>query len=516
MSDPIIFGPYGQPVSSKFLRASENSGRHAPPEFIRALTPLKKLITRPDWLAVSFMGDKIDANFGISEGIISQKAMFAVTNGWSPIFMGEDQVWGDAVTDWLVNVWFPTCDVRGPNYDFVTGLYMDSVSVDARGDAITMLTKSEDGDGDWPMLQRIPNRQIGQWSNEEKVIGGDYDGANIENGVISNSNGRPIAYRKLGLNRGDFEDIPANDIVHTFEPRWLDQARGFPIFSACIDLFRAMLSGHDMEMQTMNIASAIGLIEYNETGDSTDGFSMDDPLNNQPESTAGPDFKSMMGGMVRYFKANGGGKLEQLVNQRPGEDWETFNDRLIRVCCCAANWPYSLAWKKDGTNGTATRADQNMARKAISDRQDLLKYPAVRAIRYAVSVAINNKLIPPYKGSDLGGFLKWSFSMPPIMTIDEGRDRDNDREDYKIGFGTLEEKALKCGTTSKKIRDTREREVNDLLTRAARITAKHKDVVPFDTVMTLLEQRTTNANAPGGRFGSAFEEEEPAPTNSDL
>lgn len=497
MSGPLLYDHTGTPiVSRRFLKSADNGGGRLPSEPTRPLDPLKKLISNRDWRTVSFLAEKINTNFAISEAIVSQKAMFAVTNGWMPVFHGDDAEWGDIAATWLADQWFPFCDVRGNSFDFNTGLYLDSTGIDIRGESIILLTQSEDG---WPQVQRIPVRQIGSWDTaEEKVVGGRYDGAEIENGVIKNRMGRPIAYRKMGENRGEYEDIPAESIIHTFEPKWHEQARGFPIFTACLDEFRFMLQTQDWEMQAMLIASAIGLIEYNDTGDEGDGTGVEDPLGATSPSTTDcgvpPTMKTLAGGLARYFKANGGGKLEQFLHQRPGADWENFNDRMIRVCCAAANWPYPLVWKRDGANGTATRAEQNIARKSIADRQSLLRYPATRMVRYAISVAIKNGILPPYPGSDRGGFLKWDFSMPPLMTIDEGRDRDNDREDAKFGWLTDEEKALRMGTTAKKLAETRDREVKGLIKRAQKIAGE----TGFEVREVLNMLRQTNPNGAAG------------------
>lgn len=489
----LLYDQYGAPISNRsFIKAADNGGNRMPPEVIRPMDPLKRLVNRRDWLTLSYLGEKVHFNFGLAEGIVSQRAMFAVTGGWFPIFMGADQEWGDVAIDVLVNKWFPYSNVAGPNIDFNTGLYMDSEGIDYSGDCVTLLTKSQDGEGDWPLLQRLPNRRIGQWDQAETVADGEFKGAAIENGIIKNKYGYPIGYRILGENRGEFKDVPADSVVHTYEPKRADQSRGFPLFTAVLDEFRSSMQSKDWEMMCMLATSSIIMMETNETGDAAEGTGGNDPLNADglPTSTGDPEMKTFLGGMIRYFRANSGSKLEQFLHQRPGSDWETFNDRLHRICCVAANWPYSLIWKKDGTNGTATRADQNIARKSIADRQALLKYPAIRELRYAVSVLIKSGYIPPYKGKDIGGQLKWDFSMPPLMTIDEGRDRDNDREDFKMGFLTLETRALNMGTTAKKIRDTKEREATDLLERADRMAkASGKD---FNLCLNLLQMTNPN------------------------
>jgi len=84
-------------------------------------------------------------------------------------------------------------------------------------------------------------------------------------------------------------------------------------------------------------------------------------------------------------------------------------------------WPYSMCWKATG-QGTAERSELQRADRAVQDRQDLLKPVARRIVGYAVSKAIKLGILPPYKGRDIGGSLRWDFSTPPRLSIDIGRD----------------------------------------------------------------------------------------------
>lgn len=457
---------FGYAVSSRqFFDASRNGGNR-PATPTRPLDPLRRLLTYQDWKTISFLSDKLFANNGVVKGAVCHKAMLSVGNSWKPVFHGEDKEWGKLATQWLLDLWYPTCDVRGSTFDFVTGLFLDSIIMDRAGDAILMLTYSEDQT--WPMIQRIPTRQIGQWTIPENDIvkDGPYIGAKIRNGVILNSKGRPIAYRLLGEKEGEFTDIPAANIIHVYEPEWCDQNRGLPIFSASIEEFRDIAQSDEWERKAMMIASSIGLIEYNDTGSDEDP---NDPVNALSRTagtvTDGSDLqvKTFEGGLYRYLKAGKGHKLEQFTNSRPGDDWEKFNDRQIRKGLAGANWPYSMAWKPEGGNGTITRSELNKAKTSVSDRQSLLRTPARRAVGYAVSVAIKSGWLPEYKGSDLGGFLKWGFTMPPQISIDEGRDRKERREDYRMGLLNASDIIAQDG--DKTLEDHYMQRAHDIVTR---------------------------------------------------
>ena len=115
----MLVDQYGNAIkySRKFMKSAENGGGRMPSSVIRSLDPLKKLISHRDWLTTSYLSDKLFANFGIVEGVISQKNMLAVGNAWQPVFKGEDKEWGELARDWLINQWYLTCVVRGENYD---------------------------------------------------------------------------------------------------------------------------------------------------------------------------------------------------------------------------------------------------------------------------------------------------------------------------------------------------------------------------------------------------------------
>lgn len=433
-----ILDQWGSPLatSPKFLKAAENGGGRVPPEHLRLLDPLRKLVSYRDWQTVSFLSDKLFANFGVVEGAISQKSMFAVGSAWKPVFLGEATAWGAEARRWLIEEWYPSCDIRGLNYDFTTNLYQQSVNIDRAGDSIEVLLESENG---WPQVQTIPSRQIGNWETtsglDEEIKDGPYAGLILRNGVIMTRQERPVAYRHLGEKPGDFEDIPARFIIHCMEPKWSDQARGFPIFSSCIEDFRAIAQSEEWERQAMLIASSIGLLEWNEDG--APEANDEDPLGanvvDDEGKPTGLRTQTIWGGLYRYLKSDSG-RLEQFVSNRPSAEWTEFQDRHIRKALCAANWPYSWAWKPESANGTAQRTENVKARGSVTDRQQLLAPTAARKIRFAVSVAIKNKMLPPYPGRDKGGFLKWGFTLPPRVSIDEGRDRQQRREDSKFGL----------------------------------------------------------------------------------
>lgn len=437
----VVLDQYGNSVSSatrKFLRGADNGGRERPWEQVR-LADIDDLVPMFDHQTLVYVSRRLYSNMGIVKGAIDQRAMYAIGRAWLPKFKGESVEWGAEAARWLTDEWFGVCDVRGPSHDWQTGLYLDSVHIDRDGDVGIVLTETGRG---YPQIQRVPAHQIGYRPGvgvdpkTNRITSGQYGGNRMVNGVIVSANGRAIGYRILGSEADGSRDIDVSerDLIFPYDPSWHDSHRGHPVFAHALNDLRDMLQSQDWERMAQLAMSAISLIEHNEEG----GPDPSDPFNQirgtAPDGTA-VTAHGLSGGLVRYFRSGSGGKLESIKMDRPGDVWENFWDRLTRSALAGMNWPYSMCWKATG-QGTAERADLQRADRAVQDRQDLLKPVARRIVGYAVSKAIKLKLLPPYPGKDLGGFLKWDFSTPPRLSIDIGRDSKALIEGWQAGFQT--------------------------------------------------------------------------------
>jgi hypothetical protein len=106
--------------------------------------------------------------------------------------------------------------------------------------------------------------------------------------------------------------------------------------------------------------------------------------------------------------------------------------------------PPEFYWEPKGT-GANVRLIAQKVNRTIQDRQQTLAVSAKRRISYAVAKAIKLGLIPPYKGKDQGGMLKWDFSFPPVLTTDVGHAGNDAREAYRLGLRTMTEILAESG-----------------------------------------------------------------------
>jgi hypothetical protein len=413
--------------------------------------PQEPITTKPiteevnSWDRAQLLSDsrKLYANLGPVKGGTDARSMYAVGRAWLPHFTGKDRAWGERAAEWLREEWYPIADIAGR--DFQTALFLASVSVDRDGDVGVMLSEYETG---FPAIQLIPAHNIGSRESYDgrgkRLESGPYKGLRLCDGVVLNDAGRAVAYNILGESSDGKGDryVSARDLELLYDPQWIDQVRGFPAFSHAILDLKDLRTVQGYEKMACALASAIGLIEYNETGLAD----MDDPqrvlrgLNNG--SNAEVMGKEMFGGTVKHFKAGSGQKLEAFKNDRPGDAWEKFMNRLLRNAMAGINWPYELAWDISALGGANTRFIVATAMRSIEDRQDLLKPFAKRAVGYAISKAIKSGILPP---SD--DWWRWTFALPPRMSVDFGRDTQAELNLYLNGLLTLTDWCAEQGKT---------------------------------------------------------------------
>lgn len=448
-----ILDQYGNPVSSAsrhFATGADRSDRGVPPQPLFK-EDIEKLIPSRDRESLVSGSRKLFQNYGPILGAMQQKADNAVGRAWAPKFTGQDREWGKLAKEWLETQWYGFCDLRGRGWDFKTLLWLDSIAIDRDGDFLILLTESASG---YPLTQRIPANRIGQrWAGETVPQGKTYAGAKCSHGIIRDRNNRALAYMVLGDTAADDQIIPADRVIHAFDPLWHDQVRGIPSFSHAIKQALSSFTATEREQLNQLIRSSIALIEYNDQG----APDMDNPAvqmgGANADGTASPTIEHFAAGMVKYIRSNSGGKLEALDNDTPGDMWDRFQDRVVRNALCGFNWPYELVWKANEINAALVRNIQERARKSVEDRQDVLKGPATFAIRYAVAKAIKIGILPKPKNTD--DWWRWDFQMPAKFSVDAGKDAQQRREDFRIGYRSRRDIAEEEGRDVENIEDTK-------------------------------------------------------------
>ena len=413
--------------------------------------PLDKEVTLSEYRVLVSASNRLYYNYGAITNCVNAFAQYVVGSSFSPVFQGEDKEWGAKAEAWLHD-WVNIAYTDGSTW--AQGLLREVIMLTRDGDCGTIFTEAKSG---FPLLQQVAWHQICSRDGVEEVQSGPFKGYHQWNGVIKNAEGRPIGYRLIGPTPEQDRDISAANMQLTMESVAPDQSRGFPAFTAAIRDLRTTLNIGNNIRQAAELASTLGLIVHNEMG-------MADPLdpayalNDMPAvGQSGLLVEERMGGSIQYFRAGAGEKLEQLENKIPTEATDRLVERLLRNAMLAGGFPPEFFWKP-GLGGADTRMVIEQVNRKIQRTQHLLRVAGRRRIGYAVSKAIKMGQLPPYKGADAGGFLKWTFTRPAILTADQGYANAAAIDAYRSGLRTMTDIVGEGGHTLEQHLDLREKE----------------------------------------------------------
>jgi capsid protein len=391
------------------------------------------------------VGRWLFSNFPVVQGAIVEQAVLATEN-FQPQFYGADKAWGTLAEDWLIE-WGRICDVAGPPFDFQVFRELLLISMIRDGDELVLLTETEEG---YPLIQVIPGHRVDNWTANDYVIGGAFDGARIVDGVILDRTRRAIGYRIYNEMATAYEDIPASNAILTWRPHWADQCRGFSMLSSAIYDFQDIRESRAFELIAQKAASAFALIETNESG-------MADPAKSVIRTAATKDdyggntasaVETLEGGIYKRFKAGTNSKLEAFSYDRPGANVMLYQDALIRDAFRGIEWDYHFSVDPTKPGGAAMRIIVEKINRTLLRRKAMVEGVCRRIHGYAISKAIKLGLLPMNDE-----WWKWEYQLGPQLTADKMYDSKVDLLDYNARFTTLRHNCAKRGAYWEDVQD---------------------------------------------------------------
>jgi capsid protein len=379
---------------------------------------------------------------GMVAGAIHKKADYVVGEAWRPQYRGADKQF-KALAEPIVRSWASRCEMRGGPFNLTTNLWLTCVALDRDGDAFCVLT--EDPDTGEPRLQFIEAHRIASLQAETKVDRGVYKGLTILNGVVYDRYTRPVAYNLLPPTREepkDYNFLPAESVIHLFDPRWFSQGRGIPSISYGILSWYDIDEILDAEKIAVKVNSKLSIIEKNETGTSNAtaaammlkaraGYGKTPP---QPSLAV----EELAEGTIRYIKS--GNSLESHKSDRPSTTFQGFIEHCARGAFLGMDWPIEVGFDMSSLGGASVRAVVHQAQRSVSSRQSRIEPFALNMLLHGVAGLMNRNQIPFTED-----WMLWDFNRPAKFSVDVGRDRQNARMDLACGLTTLEDEVTESG-----------------------------------------------------------------------
>lgn len=443
-----ILDQYGNPcMPQKYAHAADRNPARGV-VYREQTGDLDKLITARDAKSIRALASRLYTNVGIVKTAVDKKADFSIDDAWLPTYVGEsDFDDGKQIASFMSKVWFPNMNVKGSVFGWHKTLELASIGIDRDGDQYWLKIVGKDG---FPRLQAIPAHRVGNGPDYDKVREGKFKDYKISDGIIVMSSGKPVAYRILtGERMEGYEDVDAANIIPMFDPDFVEQNRGISKFTHALQDLSACLASTEDERIRQQFVSRLHLTIFNPSG----GYDPDDPRNSIRTVTNADGTQEKLviqrapGGIV-YLESSGKEKIEQLAHNTPGDMWENFQDRMIRMSLGPV-WPYGLAWKGAG-QGTDSRADVVDARRFVKKRRRDLTIPALNAFMWAYSVFQKANRVPLLDHPSA-----WQFSKPSRFSVDDGRESKLELEEWRAGLRNTDEITEARGLTEEQFHTKR-------------------------------------------------------------
>lgn len=186
----------------------------------------------------------------------------------------------------------------------------------------------------------------------------------IREGVVLGGRGQPVSYWiadpddgiMLRLTSKDFQNLPArrahrNVVYHRFFHRDPEQVRGKSILAPGMKSFRDLGDYLDFELVANIVTASFPVFIATDNPEGIPGAEM----LNGPKAEAGRSYSEYEPGQVMYGRQ--GERPYVLESNRPGNNFGTFVERVLRGLSAATNMPYEVLAKDfSKTNYSSARA----------------------------------------------------------------------------------------------------------------------------------------------------------------
>lgn len=376
-------------------------------------------------------------NSGFLQEIVGSMAMYSIGDGIMPQPASKDAAWNKQALDYF-NRWARHAEITG-RFNLVTCQYLACMALEVDGEMFILKTE-EDG---VPKIQIIETHRIG--STEE-----DTTESTIIDGIRVNDLGKPLSYRLL-LDNGNHRDLAAHDVLHLFTPMSISQMRGYPTIQHSINHMLDVAELLALEKHAVKDNADISRVLKTSRADVDDrDFQLNAPV--QPQGSDPGFLQTILGG--KLVKIQPDEAIESFQSNRPSPTFQGFLDFLHRDSALGL-LPYEFASDSSKIGGAGVRLTVAKADRRFSRRQSVLIDRMLRPIwHFVIGHAITAGKLPPAED-----WTEVDFVTPRRVTVDAGREAQQNREDVKAGLKTLTDHFAELGCDIHHELETRAREM---------------------------------------------------------
>lgn len=373
-------------------------------------------------------------NSGFIREIVGSMSLYAVGDGLRPQAESADAAWNKQAEDYF-NRWGRHAELTG-RFNLTQCQHLVCKALDVDGEIF--LHKVEQRGQ--LRLQLIESHRIGDMSDDDMLV----------DGVLLDRNGCPLSYRLL-MDDGKTTDLPAENVLHVFDPDSPSQVRGCPSLQHSINHLLDEMELLALEKHAVKDNSDITRVLTTNRASVDDG---DFRLGGAPQPAASDTswMQTILGGKLVALQQ--GEDIKPFESNRPSPTFTGFLEHLRRDSALGM-LPFEFAADSSKLAGSGVRLTVAKADRRFSYRQTLLIDRMLRPLwLWVIGQAIASGKLPAAEG-----WTEVNFTTPRRVTVDAGRESQQNREDVRAGLKTLTDHFAELGMDIHEELENRAREM---------------------------------------------------------
>jgi capsid protein len=341
-------------------------------------------------------------------------AIYSTGDGIRVQAQSPDQAWNRAAEAYFA-MWSSRCEVtRRFSFEECQALVCRGMDIDGE----YFIHKTRDSQGE-PRIQLIESHRVGDKFGSQETI----------DGVGLDAWGAPVFYRMLE-DDGIHNDLPATSILHIHEPEWAGGVRSHPTIQHSINHVLDEMELLALEKHAVKDNADVSRIlktargEIDDNGDFVVGGAVGS------ETSDPVSLQRIVGGKLIALKPDE--SLDSFQSNRPSPTFTGFLEHLRRDSALGMI-PFEFAADSSKVGGAGVRLVVAKADRRFSFRQMILESRLIKPVwAYVIGDAIARGSLPP-----IPGWWKISTVPPKRVTVDAGREAQQNRSDVEMGLKTL-------------------------------------------------------------------------------
>jgi capsid protein len=362
-------------------------------------------------------------NSGFMRELVANMAIYSTGDGIRVQAQSPDPEWNRAAEAHFA-LWSARCEVtRRFSFEECQALVCRGMDIDGE----YFIHKTRDADGE-PKVQLIESHRVGDEFGSKDSI----------DGVGLDAWGAPVFYRVLE-DHGKGRDLPAPAILHIHEPEWAGGVRSHPTIQHSINHVLDEMELLALEKHAVKDNADVSRILKTARGEIDDNG--DFVVGGHTGAGEGSDpvtLQRIVGGKLVALKPDE--SLDSFQSNRPSPTFTGFLEHLRRDSALGMI-PFEFAADSSKIGGAGVRLIVAKADRRFSFRQMILERRLIRPVwAYVIGDAISRGILPP-----AAGWWKISSVPPKRVTVDAGREAQQNRADVEMGLKTLSDHFQELG-----------------------------------------------------------------------